>query len=160
MPRLYGIPDLVSAVVVLQAFDVIFPEIVPGLDLDEDHGFGADVLDAVGAFTRDIDVLADRKDARHAVDRHARGAAVDEPVLFAPLVALEAQSLGRVDRDLLDLVVSPVEQDHVGAPGAFADRDEIFALVFLVHRVFSFPEWAINKKYKNQAEPHISGATV
>ncbi len=50
-------PGLLPPEVVRQALDIVFAEISPGLDLDEDQFLGADALDAVRRARGDVDRL-------------------------------------------------------------------------------------------------------
>src|SRR5262245_27355323 len=92
-----------SLVVVLQPHDVIFPEIVAQLDLDEDQRPRAGIPDAMGRPDGDVDALANVQVAQGAVEGHPRGPRDHRPVLGAPSVRLVAQAMAGRDLDALDL---------------------------------------------------------
>jgi hypothetical protein len=90
-------------VIVVQADNVILAEVVAMLNLNEQQGDRARVLNAMGSAAGDIDGIS---------GVHLDGAAIQgdhalpcdhEPVLRAALVPLVAQPLARADLERLDL---------------------------------------------------------
>src|SRR6266478_2935982 len=79
-----------AAVVVLAADDVGFHEAGPVLDLDDDNGAPAGVLDPVPGSARHFDGGVWLEPPRFGTDHDARRAGDDHPVLGAEAVALEA----------------------------------------------------------------------
>src|SRR5262245_60094755 len=95
---------------VLEADNVVLPEVGAGLHLDEVQRHLARVLEAVLLADRDVRrlVLGDEVHVRAA--RHSCCARHDNPMLGAVVVHLEAERRARLDHDPLDLEpVAPVD---------------------------------------------------
>ena len=107
-----------STVIVLKALNIVFTEIRPTLDLDEDQLLCSDVLDPVSRTLRHVDRIAGLEADLAAIKSHFGGSSDDHPVFRAVGVLLVAQALLRQDFDALDFVVFGLVQDGVAAPRA------------------------------------------
>ena len=111
-------PTTDSAEVVGEAFDVVLAEVVPALDLDEDHGMVAGVVDAVRRPAVNVHRIAGAQLDLLAVHADHRLTGDHVPVLAATTVPLQREALAGVDGDPLHLVVSGVGENFVEPPGA------------------------------------------
>jgi len=94
--------------VVGDPFDVVFTEIVPGLNLDEDDVFRADIGEAMTGPGGDVHGPAGRQGYFLPV-HGGHGLPPEEiPVFGAATVSLQAQTLTGIDGDALDLVIGRV----------------------------------------------------
>ena len=105
-------------VVVVQADDVVFAEVVAVLDLDEHQGNLARVVDPVRRAGRHIDGVTALHVGAVTVEGDDPGPAHHEPVLRTPCVPLVAEALPGPDLDCLDLEIRALREDGIGAPRA------------------------------------------
>ena len=113
---------LISSEVVLQALDVVFSEVGPALNFDEDEDLRSDVFDAVRGSCRDVDCRSGFDDRVAAVNGDSGGSDDNHPVFRSVLVFLVAEAFLRKDFDALDLVVgSSVENGEV-SPRTFVTK--------------------------------------
>src|SRR5438093_1390655 len=108
---------LCPSVVVCKAHDVVLAEIVAALHLDDVQRHGAGVLQTVRRSLGDARALVDVEIEDALATGDPRGAGRDDPVLAAPVMVLERQAPSRLDRDALDLILRPLLQHRVAAPG-------------------------------------------
>ena len=110
------------AVIILEALDIAFVEVIPGLDLN-DHQFRLSrVLDAVKRAPGDIDGLPFLQNDLVCVQRQHGLAGDDQPVLVPVPVPLEAEALFGIDDDPLDLVLRILQDDVEIPPGSLFPR--------------------------------------
>src|SRR5690606_28402491 len=107
-----------SVVDVLEAHDVVLPEIVPALDLDELDRDIAEVLEAVNRTQWNMDVLVRSENAHVSIHCDLSQSADDDPMLGPVPVLLKRKAPVRVDDDALDLKSGSVIDDLVPPPGA------------------------------------------
>src|SRR5512137_2828162 len=106
------------AVIILEALDIAFVEVISGLDLD-DHQFRlARVLDAMKRAAGDIDGLPFQQNDLVCVQRQHGLPGYDQPVLVAVSVSLETEALFGIDDDALDLVLRILQDDIEIPPGS------------------------------------------
>jgi len=110
--------------IVLEALDVVFPQIRPRLDLDDDHVLPPDVIDAVNGSLRYVYGVSRSQSNFLPVERNESLAPYDMPVLGAVPMSLQAQSLPRVHEDLLDLAPFLLVKDEIMAPGTLSPFPE------------------------------------
>src|SRR5277367_1986824 len=89
--------SVLAPVLILQAHDVILPQVGPGLHFDHMHRYLAGVLDAVGHPDRDEGGLVLFQQEYFLATRDARRAGYDHPV-FGPMV-MHLQRLARARTD-------------------------------------------------------------
>jgi len=106
--------------IVLEALDVVFPEVRPPLDLDDDHVLPPDVFDAVDGSLRDVEGVPRPQSNFLPVPRDDSLAPNDMPVFDAVPVPLQAQAFPRAHEELLDLAPLLLVKDEVIAPGALS----------------------------------------
>ena len=106
--------------IVLEAFDVVFPEVPSPLDLDDDHVLLPDVFDAVDGSLRYVEGVSRLQSNFFPVSRYESLAPNDMPVLGAVPVPLQTQTLPRAHEKLLDLATLLLVKDEVMAPWAFS----------------------------------------
>jgi hypothetical protein len=106
--------------IVLEAFDVVFSQVHPRMDLDDDHVLLPDVFNAVDGSLRYVEGVSRPQSNFFPVERYESLSPNDMPVLCAVSVPLQTQSLPRMDEELLDLATFLFVKDEVMAPGAFS----------------------------------------
>jgi len=106
--------------IVLEAFDIVFPEIRPRLDLDDDHVLPPDIFNPVDGPQRNVEGLTRLHPDILPVPRD-QGVAPHEMPVFGPvLVPLQAQPFPRAYEEPLDLAPFLLVQDEVVSPGAIS----------------------------------------
>ena len=86
-----------SAVAVFQSDDIVFPQVIPDLNLDELHQFLSLVRQGVFFLQGNVNRLVDFYRLRDFSDCH-RGLALDDcPVFGAVVVVLEGQFVAGID---------------------------------------------------------------
>jgi len=110
--------------IVLEALDVVFPQVRPRLNLDDDHVLPPYVFDAVDGSLRYVEGLSRPQSNFLPVERNESLAPDDMPVLGAVPVPLQTQSLPRMDEELLDLAPLLLVKDEVMAPGTLSPFPE------------------------------------
>lgn len=106
--------------IVLETFDIVFPEVRPRLDLDDDHVLLPDIFDPVDGPQRDIEGLTRLHPDRFPVPRDQGVAPYEMPVFGPVLVPLQAQALPRAYEEPLDLAPFLLIQDEVSSPWAIS----------------------------------------
>jgi hypothetical protein len=106
--------------IVLEAFDIVFPEVRSRLDLDDDHVLLPDIFDPVDGPQRDVEGLTRLHPDRLPVPRDQGVAPYEMPVFGPVLVPLQAEALPRAYEEPLDLAPFLLVQDEVGSPGAIS----------------------------------------
>ena len=104
--------------VVFQALDVVFPQVRPRLDLDDDHVPPPDILDPVDGSPRDVEGMARLHPYLFPVPVDKGLAPHEMPVLGAMPVPLQAQTLPGAHEEPLDLASFLLVKDEIEAPGA------------------------------------------
>jgi hypothetical protein len=110
------IEALVPTIVILQSDDVVFPEIISGLDLNKNQRRRAGIRYSVYGASRDLHGLSGLEYTLAFSHRNARNAAHDCPLLGTMRVLLETQTLTRFDGDFLDFVIAAFAQIFVMTP--------------------------------------------
>jgi hypothetical protein len=105
------------AEIVFQALDVVFAEVVPALDLDEDNVLRSGVGDAMRLPGTDVDRLAGPERDVAAVEGDHRVPRHHMPVLTPPPVTLVGKPFPGIDGNSLDLVIAAVGEYLEIAPG-------------------------------------------
>jgi hypothetical protein len=111
--------------IVLEALDVVFAEVCPLLDLDDDHVLPPDVFDSVDGSLRYVEGVSPPHSNFLPVERDESLSPNDMPVLGTVPVPLQTQSLPREDEELFDLAPFLLVKDEVMTPGAlfpFSER--------------------------------------
>ncbi len=113
------ISGLCPAEIILIARNVVFSEIITGLDLDEHQVLSPDILDPVPVSPADIDRLA-LAYFHYRIIAGEQGTAVHhEPVLSPLRVALQAQTLPREDGNAFHFMIAGINKVFEITPGAF-----------------------------------------
>src|SRR5262252_7918410 len=112
--------DSGPAVIVGNAYDVVFAEIGAGLNLDQLQRQLAGILQPVLGADRDVDGLVLAHEHALLAALHDRRAVHYDPVLGAMIVLLQAELAARLDGDALDLEAVAGIDRAVVPPGAMA----------------------------------------
>ena len=117
--------------IVLKPLNIILPEIVSGLDLDEDEETISGIGNPVAGTAGDIHRHTGRERHFVAVHLNQRLSLDEMPVLGAPAVGLEAGPFAGVYDNPFDFVGRGLAENLIGAPGAL-----ILEMRPVLHRQF------------------------
>src|SRR5262249_18713783 len=104
------------AVVIVAADDVVFPQVLPVLDFDDDRRPGPRILDAMPNAPRYRHGTSHPEAPDAPGDEDARGAGNHHPVLRALPVPLKTQTVTRQHHEAFDLVTNPFIEHLEAAP--------------------------------------------
>ncbi len=107
-----------AAVIVGEANDIVFAQVIAGLNLDEVQINDAGVSQAVAGALGDIDGFIRENHFFQVVAFDLGSTGNDHPMLGTVVVHLQRQRAAGIDNDLLDLKQRPTGDGFVGAPGA------------------------------------------
>ena len=126
------------AVDIVEAFDVVLAQIVPGLNFDDPEDVLARVLQSVARAERDVGRLVG-PELEHLLATGDPGPALDHDPMLGPMpMTLQGEARAGLDRQLLDLEMVTRIDRPIGAPGpkdlcACGVRAAAFALEPLDH---------------------------
>ena len=123
-----------ASVIVFDSLDIVFAEVVAGLNLDEDQVAAICVAYAMDALSGNINRLPSCYLHIDSVESYNACPRNDEPMLFPVCMSLKAQSFARIYDNSFNLVVGHFGQDCKIAPGAGFDikRVQLVPSVLLV----------------------------
>src|SRR5208282_1081199 len=107
-----------SSEIILKTFNIILPEIIPGLHFDEAYIFRTRVSDSVQGSFGDVYGLLRFKHKRFIIKSYLCRAINDIPVFGPAPVPLQAQTFVGENDYFLAFVSIVIRQDFIIAPGA------------------------------------------